>query len=74
MKYFFQDFDCHRIETLTLSKYVAEYKHKRKLVVNFFRKCWGRAIEINGVNTIRVAKQFIFFNILHAIPPQVTSS
>ena len=46
----------------------------RKYKVEFFRKFQGRGLKIGRVNSIRVAIRMFFFNILHAISPQMTSS
>ena len=54
---------------MTLSKYVAEYELMCKWMVEFLSKFQGRGIEIDIVNSIRVAKLIIFFNIIHAIAP-----
>ena len=44
-----------------------------KWIVEFLSKFQGRGIQILQVNSIRVAKSLIFFNILSAIPSHVTS-
>ena len=45
-----------------------------KWMVEFLSKFHVRGIKIDRVNSIRVAKSVIFFNILRAIAPWVTSS
>ena len=42
-------------------------------MIEYLIKFQGRGIKI-GVNSVRVAKSMIFFNILYAIAPWVTSS
>ena len=42
-------------------------------MVEFLNKFQGRSIKIAKDNSIRVDKPLIFFNILRAISPQVTS-
>ena len=66
--------DHHSVEPVTMSKYVAEKKQMRKWMVEFLNKFQGRGIKIHRDNLIRVAKSIIFFNILRAIAPWVTSS
>ena len=53
----------HSVEPVTLSKYVAEYEQMWKLMVKLLSKFQGRGIKIDKVNSIRVAKSMIFFNI-----------
>ena len=55
------------VEPVTLRKYVAEYKQMWKLMVEFLSKFQGQVIHIDRVNSIRVAKSMIFFNILRAV-------
>ena len=64
----------HRVEPVTLSKYVVEYDQMWKWMIEFLSKFQGRVIKIDRVNSIRVAKSRIYFNILRAIAPWVTSS
>ena len=53
---------------------VPEYEHIRKWMVEFPGRFQGRGIKIAQLNSIPVAKPLILFNILRAVPPQVTSS
>ena len=66
--------DRHSVEPVTLSKYVAEYEQMWKWMVEFLSKIQGHGIKIELANSISVAKSMIFFNILGAIEPWVTSS
>ena len=66
--------DRHSVEPVTMRKYVAEYEQMWKWIVEFLSKFQGRGIKIIIVNSIRVGISMIFFNILHAIAPWVTSS
>ena len=43
----FRDCDRHRVETLTLSKYVTEYEQMWKWMVEFLSKFQGRGIKID---------------------------
>ena len=60
----------NEIETVTASnpwpwsKYVAEYEQMWKWMVESINKFQRRGIKIDRVNSIRVAKSMIFFNIL----------
>ena len=63
----FRDCDRHSVETVTLSKYVIEYKQMRKWMVEFISKFQGSGIIIERVNSKRVAEPSIFFNILRAL-------
>ena len=56
---------CHSAETVT--KCVTEYVQIWKWMVEFLSKFQGRGIKIYRVNSIRLAKQFIFFNIFGAV-------
>ena len=65
-KYF--ELDCHSVETVTLSKYVSEQKQ--------IQNGWSiqdGGIAIGRVNSIRVSKPLIFFNILGEMPLQLAS-
>ena len=64
----------YSVEPVTLSKYVKEYEQMWKWMVEFLSKFQCRGIKIDRVYSIRVAKSMIFFNILRAIAPSVTSS
>ena len=66
--------DRHSIEPVTLRKYVAEYEQMWKCMVEFLSKFQGYGIKIDRVDSIRLAKSMIFFNILRAIGPWVTLS
>ena len=55
------------IEIVSLSKYVTECEQMWKWMVEFLRKFQGRGIKIDRVNSIRVAKPLIFFNILREV-------
>ena len=69
----FQACDRHSVETL--SKHVAEYKYVYAEIDGLISQQFqGRHFKITWVNSILVAKPVIFFNILPAISPQVTSS
>ena len=58
---------------MTLSKYVAEYEQMWKWMGEFLSKFHGRGIKIDRVNSIRIAKLMIFFDIM-CIAPWVTPS
>ena len=66
--------DRHSVEPVTLSKYVAEFEQMWKWMVEFRSKFQGSGFKIDIYNSIRVVKSMIFFNILRAIAPSVTSS
>ena len=66
--------DRHNVETVTLSKYAAEYEHMRKWMGEFLKKFRGRGIKISWVNSDRVLKPLIIFNILCDVASQVTLS
>ena len=55
------------VETVTQNKYAAEYEQIWKWMVKFLSKFQGHDIKVARVNSIHVAKPFIFFNILCAI-------
>ena len=56
--------DCDRnIETAILT----EYEQMWKWMVEFLRKFQGSGINIDVVNSIRVTKPLIFFNILRVV-------
>ena len=59
--------DRHSVGTEILSKYVAEYEYMRKGIVEFFSKFLGCGIKIARVNSIDVAKPWIFFNMLRDV-------
>ena len=59
--------DGYSVETVTMSKYVAEYEQVWKWMVEFLSKFQGRGIKIGRVNSICVAKPLIFLNILRAV-------
>ena len=63
----FRDCDRHIVETVTLSKYVKEYEQMRTRMDEFLSKFQGCGIKIDRVNSIRVAKPLILFNILRAV-------
>ena len=63
----FLAFDRQSVETVTLSKYVTEYKEMWKWMVESFSKFQGRDIKIDRAKLIRVAKPFIFFNVIGAV-------
>ena len=63
----------HRIEPVTLSKYVAEYGQMWKKMVEFLIKFEGGVIKIDKGNLICVVKSMIFINNLRAIVLCVTS-
>ena len=63
----------HNVEPENLSKLGAEYEQMWKWMVEFLSKSRGRGIKIGRVSSIRVAKSMIFFNILRAVAPWVTS-
>ena len=66
MKYYYSaTVTAHKalVEPVTLSKY-AEYEEMWKWMVEFLSKFWGRHIRIDRVNSVRLAKSIIFFNIL----------
>ena len=46
----------HSVETVTISKYVAEYEQMWKWMVEYVRKFQGHGIKIDWVNSLRVAK------------------
>ena len=50
-----------------MSKHVTEFEQMRPWMDEFLSKCQGRGIKIDRVNSIRVAKPLIFFNILCAV-------
>ena len=64
--------DRHSVGLVTLSKYVVEYEQMWKWLGEFFSKFQDSGIKIDKVNSIRVAKWIIFFNILRGIAPWVT--
>ena len=59
--------DRRSVEPVTLAKYVAEYVQMWKWMVEFLSKFRSRGFKIARVNSIRVGKQFIFFNILREV-------
>ena len=67
----FRAFDRISVETVTLSKYVAECEQRLQQMVEFISTFQGRGIKIDRVNSISVAKLMIFFNI---VAQRVTSS
>ena len=52
---------------LTLGKYVSEYEQIWKEMVEFLSKFQASGIKIDRVNSIRAAKQLIFFNSSRAV-------
>ena len=60
-------FDRHSVENVTLGKYVAVYEQTVKCMVKFLSKFLGRGSKITRVNSIRVVKPLIFFNILRSL-------
>ena len=63
----FRDYDRHTVETVILIKYVTEYEQMWKWMVEFLTRFQGRGVNIDRVNSIRVVKPLIFFNILRAV-------
>ena len=63
----FRSFDDHSVETVNLSKYVAKYEQMWQFMAEFLTKFQDRGIKIARVNSIRVAKPLIFFDILRAV-------
>ena len=63
----FRAFGGLSVETVTLSKHVAEYEQMWKWKVEFFRKSQGRDKKIDRVNSIPFAKSMFFLNILRVI-------
>ena len=61
------NWDSNSVEPVTLSKYLAEYELMWKWMVEFLSKLQGSGIKIDRVNSIRVAKSIIFFNICRDI-------
>ena len=56
-------YERHCVKPVTLNRYVAEYEGMWKLIVEFLTQFQGRGIKIDRVNSTRVAKSMIFFNI-----------
>ena len=52
---------------IQICKYVAEYEQMWKWIIEFLSKFQGGGIKIDRVNSIRVARSMIFFNILRAV-------
>ena len=63
----FRHCDRHIVETVTLSKYVAEYEEMWTRMDEFLSKFQCSGIKIDRVYSIRVANPLIFFNILRAV-------
>ena len=59
----FRDFERHIVETVSPRKYVPEYEKMLKCIVEFLSKFQDRGTQIDRVNSIRLAKPLIFFNI-----------
>ena len=66
--------DGQSVEPVTLIKYVAENVQMWKPMVKVLSEFQGHGIKIDRVNLILVTGSMIFFNILCAIAPCVTSS
>ena len=56
-------FDRHSNETLYIRKYITNYKHMRKWMVEFLRKSESRGIKIDPVNSIRIIKSIILLSV-----------
>ena len=52
-------------------KNISAYSH---IIDKFFSKFQGRGIKITCINSIRVAKPIIFFDIRSVVTPQATAS